>query len=209
MSNNYDTKITAVTIGFGEPYFSYAKKACKEVNKFLDIETKIITEEYLNYCVGDHQQEKIWSLKYSIFDIFPEIDTLMYFDVDWRPTKKFNILDYCPDKDKIYFTQDVSDFYFIQDLEKKYGLEPGTYVNAGWFVINKKNKDLLNYCRDNFYTFERSFYGDQCVINQVFKNKITIVDKKLNNKNIVNEFNEETLGLHDKDLNWKFYEENL
>jgi hypothetical protein len=29
MSNNYDTKITAVTIGFGEPYFSYAKKHAK------------------------------------------------------------------------------------------------------------------------------------------------------------------------------------
>jgi lipopolysaccharide biosynthesis glycosyltransferase len=209
MSNNCDTKVTAVTIGIGEPYFSYAEKACKEINKLLNLETKIITEEYLNYCVGDHKQERIWSLKYSIFDIFPDIDTVMYFDVDWRPIKSFNILDYCPDKNKIYFTQDDSDSCFIQDLEKKYGLEPRTYVNAGWFVINRKNKDLLTYCRDHFYTFDRSFYGDQCVINQVFKNKTTIVDRKLNYKDVSDPLYGETLGLHNKNLNWDFYEKNL
>jgi lipopolysaccharide biosynthesis glycosyltransferase len=205
MTNNSNTKITAVTIGIGDPYFLYAQKACKEVEKFLNIETKIIDEQYLNYCVGSHYQESIWSLKFSIFDIFSDIDTVMYFDVDWRPLKKFNILDYCSDPDKIYFTVDRPDLPFIQNLEIQYNLKPGTYVNAGWFVINKKNKTLLNYCRDNLCNINRSFYGDQCVINQVLKDKITLVDKKLNNDDLEKISEEETLGLHNKDLNWKFY----
>jgi lipopolysaccharide biosynthesis glycosyltransferase len=202
---NFNNKITAVTIGIGDPYFLYAQRACKEVEKFLNIETKIIDEKYLKYCVGSHHQESIWSLKFSIFDIFPDIDTVMYFDADWRPLKEFNILDYCSDSEQIYFATDCIESPFIQNLEIEYGLKPGTYVNAGWFVINKKYKTLLNYCRDNLCNINRSFYGDQCVINQILKDKITLVDKRLNNINLQEISEEETLGLHNKDLNWKFY----
>jgi lipopolysaccharide biosynthesis glycosyltransferase len=200
-------KVTAVTIGIGEPYLTYAQKGCKEVEKLLNIEARIITKEYLHLSVGCHDQEKIWSLKFSIFDIFPELKAVMYFDVDWRPLKEFNILDYCPNKDKIYFTPDHSDYWFVQDLEKQYGLEPGTYVNAGWFVIGRNNKHLLNHCRNNFYNYNRSFYGDQCVLNQVLKNKITLADKRLNFLKIENFAYEDVLGLHNKEINYKFYSE--
>lgn len=197
--------ITAVTIGIGEPYLHYAKKACKEIKKLLNINTKIITEDYLEYATGSHEQERIWSLKFSIFDIFPEIDTVMYFDVDWRPLQSFNILDYCSDINKIYFTPDDSNSSFIQELEKKYKLLPGTYVNAGWFVANKKFKKDFNYCRDNLTYIDRSFYGDQCVINQVLREKITLANKRLNTFTL-NEFpKNEILGLHNKDINYNFY----
>lgn len=200
--------VTAVTIGIGEPYLEYAKKGCKQIEKLLKIETKIITDEYLDrYFVGTHNQEKIWSLKFSIFDIFPDIETVMYFDTDWRPLQEFNILEYCPDINKIYFTTDRSDYWVIQNLEKQYGLKPGTYINAGWFVVNKKYNDMFRYCRENFYNFKRSFYGDQCVINQHFKDKITLADKRLN----VLDFNQcsydEILGLHNREINYKFYKE--
>jgi len=198
--------VTAVTIGINEPYLTYAQKGCKEVEKLLGIETKIITEEFLEYCVGDHEQERIWSLKFSIFDIFPEVDTIMYFDVDWRPLQKFNILSYCPDKDKIYFVQDRSEFWFIQDLEKNYNLIPGTYVNAGWFVINKQHKHFFDYCKYNFTFFNRSFYGDQCIINQVLKDKITFADKRLNVFDVEAHPYEEILGLHNRAKNYKFYD---
>jgi len=200
--------VTAVTIGIGEPYLTYAQKGCKEVQTLLGIETRIITEDFLHLGVGCHDQEKIWSLKFSIFDIYPDIDTVMYFDVDWRPLQKFNILDYCPDIEKIYFTPDHSGYWFVQELEKKYGLLPGTYVNAGWFVINKKYKDEFTTCKNNILYYDRSFYGDQCVINQVLKNKITIANRRLNAFGFHEFQREEVLGLHNKEENYNYYNNN-
>ena len=197
--------VTAVTIGINEPYLTYARKGCKQIEKLLNIESRIITEDFLHLGTGTHEQEKIWSLKFNIFDIFPDIETAMYFDVDWRPLQKFNISDYCPDVDKIYFTTDRSEYWFVQELEKKYGLLPGTYVNAGWFVINRQYKDLLDYCKHNLVFFDRSFYGDQCVINQVFKNRITLADRCLNVLDMNAFPYNKILGLHNSTENYKFY----
>lgn len=196
--------VTAVTIGIGEQHFFYAQKGCQAVKELLSIDTKIITEEHLHYAVGVHNLEKIWSLKFSIFDIFPDIETVMYFDVDWRPLQKFNVLDFCPDPEKIYFAPDHCNTEFVQQLEIKYGLTPGTYVNAGWFVANKKNKGLFQYCRDNICNLDRSFYGDQCVLNQILKNNITIVSNRLNAFTLDSFPLEEILGYHSKD-NYTFY----
>lgn len=199
-------KVTAVTIGIGEPYLTYAQKGCHEVEKLLNIEARVITNKFLHYCVGNHEQEKIWSLKFSIFDIFPDIETVMYFDVDWRPLQKFNILDYCPEN-KNYFVTDRSDYWFIQNLEKQYNLLPGTYVNAGWFVSNKQQKHLFDYCKNNFFNYSRSFYGDQCIINQVFKNHITFANKELNVLTPEKFIYKDILGLHNREINYKFYSE--
>lgn len=196
----------AVTIGVGEPYETCARCGCKEVEKILNLETRLITKEHLDLSFGPTQLEQAWSLKFRIFDIFPDLENVMFFDCDWRPLKPFNIEYYCPDRNKAYFVPDRSDYWFIQNLEQQYGFEPGTYVNSGWFVVNKQNhQHLFEKCRTEFYNYPKSFYGEQDMFNHIFRNELAIADRRLNVQDLHRMAFEEIIGLHNRAENHKFY----
>lgn len=198
--------IVGVTVGVGEPYETCARFACKEVESILNIETRLITSEHLNLSLGTEQLEQAWSLKFRIFDVFPDLENVMFFDCDWRPLKYFNILDFCPDKNKAYFVPDRSDYWFIQGLEQQYNFEPGTYVNSGWFVVNKeKHQHLFDRCRAEYYNYPKSFYGEQDMFNHIFRNEIVLADKRLNVQDLHRMPYEEIIGLHNRAENHKFY----
>jgi len=129
-------KPVAVTIGIGEHY-AYAQKSAELVRKHLGLETRIITEEHLPFAL-DLQifSHKVWTLKYRIWDIFPDLDFIMYHDCDWRPVRDFDVMDYLPDSNDLYFCLDRNNDH-TQELEGRYGLKPNTYFNAGWFVVGR------------------------------------------------------------------------
>lgn len=200
--------LTAVTIGIGNEYETYSKLACNEVTKYLNLETRIITADYLNLGIGETFEDKLASLKFLIFDIFPELDRVMYFDGDWKPLRSFNVEELCPVNDKAYFVTDRSDYWEVQNLERMYGFEPGTYVNAGWFIINKEHKHLLERCKQEYLIFPKSYYKEQDTFNYVFRNDMLLADKRLNVLDLPAMPYEHILGLHNKEENFKFYQNN-
>jgi lipopolysaccharide biosynthesis glycosyltransferase len=197
-------KPVAVTIGIGE-HLAYAKKSAALVRKHLGLETRIITDEHLHHALNLHQfNEKVWTLKYKIWDIFPDLDFIMYHDCDWRPVRKFEVMDFLPDPNDLYFCRDRQNDH-IQGLEQKYGLKPFTYFNAGWFVANRKHKALFDHCYNNYRSYDIVWH-DQCVSNQVMKGMVTLADKRLNVMDLYGDYHEsEILAFHSSG-NYSFYE---
>jgi len=183
----------AVTIGVGEKYKRYAEKSAEMVRNLLGMETRIISDEHLSYAVeGGTMKDKVYSLKFKIFDIYPDIDRVMYFDCDWRPVRKFSVQEFTPNESELYFVVDRIENDHVKGLEKRYKLNKGTYFNAGWFVASRTHKPLFDFCNDNYWKYDKVWF-DQCVMNQVFQNKVTYADRRLN---IMNIDGREALGIH-------------
>jgi lipopolysaccharide biosynthesis glycosyltransferase len=188
-------KPVAVTIGIGE-HLAYAKKSAALVRKHLGLETRIITDEHLHHALNLTQfNEKVWTLKYKIWDIFPDLDFIMYHDCDWRPVRKFDVMDFLPDPNDLYFCLDRNNDH-TKDLEQQYRLKPSTYFNAGLFFANRKHKPIFDYSYRNYFRF-RTTWGDQCVSNQAMKNLVTLADKRLNVMDLNTDIpNSKVLGFH-------------
>jgi hypothetical protein len=197
-------KPVAVTIGIGE-HLAYAKKSAALVRKHLGLETRIITDEHLHLALDlPTLAEKVWTLKYKIWDIFPDLDFIMYHDCDWRPVRDFDVMDFLPDPNDLCFCRDRQNDH-IQGLEQKYGLKPFTYFNAGWFVANRKHKALFDHCYNNYRSYDIVWH-DQCVSNQVMKGMVTLADKRLNVMDLYGDYHEsEILAFHSSG-NYSFYE---
>jgi lipopolysaccharide biosynthesis glycosyltransferase len=198
-------KPVAVTIGIGK-HLEYAQKSCEYVRDYLGLETRIITEEHLSLAVqGLSRTHQIFSLKFSIFDIYPDIERVMYHDCDWRPVRKFDLMPYIPDPKALYFCLDRVEGEHIQGLERKYGLPPKTYCNAGWFVMHRDHHSMLQHCKDHYFDYPKK-WDDQCVLNQVNKGKISLVDKKLNVMDLNGQYPlKEVLAFHTSG-NYSIYE---
>ena len=190
-------KTVAVTIGIDygpfngdEPdwyktaYRRLAKWSCGFVEKNLGLETRIIGEEFLHLGVGRFPPTTV---KLDIFDIYKDIDRVVFFDADWRPVRKFNVFDYCPDLEKLYFTLDRQPLKGILDLEDKYGLPRNRYFNTGFFVASRKHHELFQRAKKNYFNYHEEFF-DQCVMNQDFNSEVTIANKLLNVKDIPENF---------------------
>lgn len=189
-------KPVAVTIGIGK-HLDYAKKSSEYVRNYLGLETRIITEEYLDYGIPSlSSPKKTHSIKFSIFDIFPDIERVMYHDCDWRPVRHFDLMPYIPDPKALYFCLDRVETDCVKDVERQYGLKPNSYCNSGWFVADKEHHQMFRYCKDHYFDY-REEWGDQCVLNQVNKGKITFADRRLNVMDLNGQFPlKEVLAVH-------------
>ncbi len=198
-------KPVAVTIGIGK-YLGYAEKSSEYVRNYLGLETRIITDEHLDYGIPSLGfTHKVFSIKFSIFDIFPDIERVMYHDCDWRPVRQFDLMPYIPDPKGLYFALDRVETEHIQDLERKYGMEPRSYFNAGWFVADREQHQMLQHCKNHYFDYKNR-WGDQCVLNQVNKGKVTIADRRLNVMDLGNLYpDSEVLGYHGG-TNYPIYE---
>lgn len=174
-------KTAAVTIGMGKDFYEMATWTGAHVEKHLGLEVRIIDDSYHHLGVREKNHDfmqKASTVKFSVFDIFPDLDRVVFFDADWRPVRPFDIFSFCPDPEKLYFTLDRQN-EATRELEAYYGLERDTYFNAGFFVASRKFKTFFEEGRDNFGTY-KEVYFDQCVLNQILKGKVSITDKRLN-----------------------------
>jgi 2-polyprenyl-3-methyl-5-hydroxy-6-metoxy-1,4-benzoquinol methylase len=189
-------KPVAVTIGIGK-HLDYAKKSSEYVRNYLGLETRIITDEHMGHCIQSLSlPKKAHSIKFSIFEIFPDIERVMYHDCDWRPVRQFDIMPYIPDPKGLYFCVDRIETDCVKGVEREYGLKPNSYCNSGWFVADKEQKQMFRYCKDHYFDY-REEWGDQCILNQVNKDKITFADRRLNVMDIHKLYHEsEVLGFH-------------
>lgn len=178
---NTEKKMIAVTIGVGDDWYDFAKWTAGYVERNLGLKTYIIGEEFLKYSFspnGEDISKRASCIKFLLFDIFPGVDRIMFFDADWRPVRKFNILDYVPDEGKLYFCQDEDK----DNLGLKYGLPPNRYFNAGWFVASRKHHaHLFKKCYQTYNKYDTVWF-DQCIMNQVFNKEVTLVEPRLNVK---------------------------
>jgi lipopolysaccharide biosynthesis glycosyltransferase len=182
-------KTAAVTIGIGTDFSEMSNWTGSFVEKHLGLEVRIIDEKYQNLGFKkNHWLPSITSatVKISIFNIFPDLERIVFFDADWRPVRPFNVFEYCPDPEKIYFTIDRNHYSEeVKELEKKYNMSSGTYFNSGFFVVSRSAKKYFDEALENFYDYEEKYF-DQCVLNHVLKDKITYADKRLNVQDIKN-----------------------
>lgn len=203
-------KTVAVTIGidmgpyeddtpmwYRTAYRRLAAWSCGHVEQNLQIETRIVGKEYLHLGVGRFPASTV---KLALFDIFPDIDRLIFFDADWRPVRKFNLFDYCPDPEKLYFTKERQPAKMIHDLEDKYGLERNRYFNGGFFVATRKHHaHLFRRAKENYHKYSEKWV-DQCVMNQDFNSEVTLADKRLNSQDIPKCFNEGAPIIKNRDV---------
>lgn len=180
-------KTAAVTVGIGNDFSRMAKWNGDFVEKFLGLEVRIINSDY--YHLGFKKDTWLDSVtcatvKLHIFDIYPDLDRIVFFDADWRPVRPFNVFEHCPDPEKMYFTIDRN-YYSeeVKELETKYNMKPGTYFNSGFFVVSRNSKKYFDEAIKNFYTYDEKYF-DQCVLNHVLRDKITYADKRLNVQDI-------------------------
>ncbi len=171
----------AVTIGVGKEFNEFAKWSAAKVKKHLGLETYVLDDQFLKYSNSPGYDmdigQKASCMKFLLFKIFPNADRIMYFDADWRPVKNFNIYDYVPDENNLYFCRDDDP----EKLGEQYGLGKDRYFNAGWFVASRKHAPLFEECHNRFDQFETRWF-DQCIMNQVFNDKVTFADPRLNKK---------------------------
>ena len=129
----------AVTIGVGDEFEKFAKWSARKVEKHLGLKTYVLGEQFLQYANSPGWEmdmaQKSSCIKFLLFKIFPNADRIMYFDADWRPVRDFNIYDYVPDENNLYFCRDDDP----EKLGEKYGLGKDRYFNAGWFVASRKH----------------------------------------------------------------------
>jgi hypothetical protein len=181
-------KTAAVTLGVGNnDFIEMAKFHGDLVKEYLGLEVRIIGDEYKHLGFKkSHWYPSITyaTIKISIFNIYPDLDRIVFFDADWRPVRPFNIFDYCPDPEKIYFTIDRNLYSEdVKELEVKYNIKPGKYFNSGFFIVSRNAKKYFDEAYENFYQYDEKYF-DQCVLNHVLKDKITYADKRLNVQDI-------------------------
>lgn len=211
------SNVVAVTIGIGEQYRFYAEKAAEEVRKMCGIEVRIVGDEHLPLAhkidTGnvDDLKHRTWTLKYRIFDIWPDLDEVMYFDCDWRPVRPFDI---AKEFGALLSGHEIAlchDRYndHCEELRKLYGL-PFTYHNAGFFLTNKNG--MAKVAKPFFDNYNRlpKKWGDQCVLNQILNfTDWTTLPKKFNIQDLYDQAHpSEVVGYH-SGTNYKFFEGSL
>lgn len=137
--------------------------------------TKIKTHSYVT--IATYYRLKLPTL-------LPDIDKVIYFDCDVVVNSSLS---------ELFNTEMCNDLVAgAKDINKKMVAQNPTYVNAGMLVFNLKNmrkdkteKNFLSWTVQNSETIE---VGDQEIINEVCKGKITIVDDEWNvqSSNFVN-----------------------
>jgi lipopolysaccharide biosynthesis glycosyltransferase len=173
-------KTIAVTIGVGSMHKQMAEWAAEKVHQYLDLETRIIGDEHMCYAMPDVPHPKnIWTIKFNLFDIYPYADRIMYFDNDWRPVRAFNVNDYCPDHTKLYFVRDRVYRPEVRAAAKSYNINPDNYFNGGWFMSHRQHQPLFQKCKETYHQFKET-WGDQCVMNQVLFNDVTLLPQEIN-----------------------------
>jgi len=199
------SKLVAVTIGIGDEFRGYAEKAAQKVRDLCGIEVRIIGDEHLHLA---HQinrggvndlKHRVWTLKYRIFDIWPDLDAVMYFDCDWRPVRSFDATAHFLTIAKHYdiaICKDRTNEH-CEGLKKQYGL-PHSYMNAGFFLTNKQGMAKVSKVFFERYNHLPKKWGDQCVLNQILDQfKWSPLPKKYNVQDLyVQAHNSEVLCYH-------------
>ena len=199
------SKLVAVTIGIGDEFRGYAEKAAQKVRDLCGIEVRIIGDEHLHLA---HQinrggvndlKHRVWTLKYRIYDIWPDLDAVMYFDCDWRPVRSFDATAHFLTIAKHYdiaICKDRTNEH-CEGLKKQYGL-PHSYMNAGFFLTNKKGMGKVSKVFFEKYNRLPKKWGDQCVLNQILDQfKWSPLPKKYNVQDLYSQaHNSEVIGYH-------------
>src|SRR5680860_1570049 len=175
----------AVTIGIGQEHAFYAEQAALRVRQHLGLETFIIGDQHLAYALhAERLLHQVCSLKFSIFEFIPDQwDRVMYFDADWRPVRDWDVDTIFPDRNAIYAVPDRSHKGVVKRLEEAYGLATGSYFNAGWMILPRSARPLLDDARRRYESFPKR-YGDQCVLNQVLAGKVSLAPQAFNVMNL-------------------------
>jgi len=191
-------KIVAATLGINDPTIKdddmceYAHWNAEMFQKNTGITPFVLEDGLVKYGIqNDCFFNKVTSIKFLLYDIFPEADRIIYFDSDMRFVRKFNLFDYIPNQPGFYAVKEKQE---AQHLVNEYSLI-NAYFNNGFFVIDKKYKDLLKYCYDHFHDYKSKWY-DQCIMNQVFNGHVSFVNERLNQRELGHYPNSEILGYH-------------
>lgn len=199
-------KIVAATLGINDPFIDnddmdkFAYWNAEYFQKSTGITPHVLEDGLLKHGIKNpYYFNIVTSIKFLLFDIFPDADRIIYFDADLRFVRKFNLWDYIPNESGVYVVKARDK---TQYLKAKYELK-NDYFNNGFFVVDREYAALLKYCHMHFNDFEGVWY-DQCVMNQVFDGFATFIDDRLNQRDLGKYPNSEILGYHNGE-NYQIY----
>lgn len=203
-------KIQAVTMAINHPaddsnenWLLFAEWACDRVEENLGLDRPVIlSNEVLHLGINSTPFDHITSIKLLLFKLFPKADRIFFFDCDWRPVRKFNLFDYLPKEEGLYFTIDRQ---MCEELKIQYGMK-NPYFNTGFFIADRSYEYLFDIAFKNYTRYKRRF-GEQCVMNQVFDGHITYLDPRLNVKDYESYRPSEILGYHSGN-NYEIFKRN-
>lgn len=157
------------------------KEKIKSLKKIKDFEITFIDvdKNYFNNLKNLETHNYITLPAYyrlKIGSLLRDIDKAIYFDCD--------IIVNC-DLGELFNTK-IDDYTIagVKDINKRMLKKNPSYINSGVLLINLQKfrqenceEKLFNYIKENFQTIKN---GDQEVINEVFKNKIKILNDEFN-----------------------------
>ena len=150
----------AVTIGVGPEGDELAPMAAKLVEKNLGLETRILNADHYRRSGCDH----ICFLKLDLFDLFPDVENILYFDADLmfiRPWEPMRFVD----RAEFIGVRDINYASWIRSDCAAHRIPSNDYINAGLFIANRTHHTTMFELAKQLAPNRQGELYDQTVLN--------------------------------------------
>ena len=131
-------RFIAVTIGVGEKYQLLARLAAESCQRQTGLETVILGEEDMLA----EQFTRSHFLKFSLFDRFPDVENILFFDADTLFLRRFDpwVFEAC---ESVVAVRDHENADWIKADAKRAGIAASEYFNSGFFIVNRTHHSKM------------------------------------------------------------------
>ena len=170
--------MNGVTIGIGEEYEFYARKAAELAKKNLKLnDVKVITGKDIEGILSlqnlrHNQRVMAFYTKFHLYEL-TGFDEFIYFDSDVAfvtepPRSQLELI-----RDCVYFMACLDRPYSegLREISEDCGVPFGTYINAGMYVVKRWHRQLFDYMQMEYILHWKNAldlkFGDQYILNSV------------------------------------------
>lgn len=150
----------AVTIGVGPTWQTVAELAAHRCQKMTGLHTVVLGDEALSR----HGLEKPHHLKFRLFDEFPKVDTILYFDADTIFLRPWDVRDHRRTSEFIC-VPDLSTENVVINESRSIGISPGSYFNSGLFIASRTHHERMFHLAEELSGQLHSTFHDQTYLN--------------------------------------------
>jgi len=155
-----DKLMIAVTIGVGEKYELLATLAADSCRQRTGLEVHILGPE----AALRHGVQHPHHLKFRMFEEFPEVENILYFDADTIFLKQFDPRAYA-NLPELVCVGDLWDRGWVIQDARRVGIPPKEYFNSGFFILNRTHHRKLLERAEALLKTLKSPFKDQTQLN--------------------------------------------
>lgn len=152
--------MVAVTIGVGPKWKALAELSAETVRDTTGLRTVILDEHHLEAC----GVEKPHHLKFRLFDLVPEADSLLYFDADTIFLQAWNPREFSRGRELAAVADRPTHDTVCYDAHQ-IGMRVSDYFNSGLFIVNRRHHAALLRKAEYYQGYFRSIFHDQTALN--------------------------------------------